>query len=189
MYMYRNMTDEFIGSVASCNIISIGSWYGDLPDDVPNEVKLNRKDYYIEEVQHISIKDTVKVVYSIKWENIIEADEGKIDSVATEEYSISESDRNYILNLIGSRFSDCVFFQEDKADCNVSVKLMNNDNQEFIYEFSFDNEMTALSILIRQIIGAPRLLLFDGHREIDKIQQIHIEVRKNIYEEYGDVTV
>lgn len=187
MYMHRNMTDEFIGSVASCNIISTGSWYGDLPDDVPNEVKLNRKDYYIEEVQHISIKDTVKVVYSIKWENIIEADEGKIDSVATEEYSISESDRNYILNLIGSRFSDCVFFQEDKADCNVSVKLMNNDNQEFIYEFSFDNEMTALSILIRQIIGAPRLLLFDGHREIDKIQQIHIEVRKNIYEEYGDV--
>ena len=115
------MTDEFIGSVASCNIISTGSWYGDLPDGVPKEVKLNRKDYYIEEIQHISIKDTVKVVYSIKWENIIEADEGKIDSVATEEYSISESDRNYILNLIGSRFSDCVFFQEDKADCNVSV--------------------------------------------------------------------
>ena len=187
MYMHRNMIDKFIGSVASCNIISTGSWYGDLPDGVPSEVKLNRKDYYIEEIQYISIKDTVKVVYSIKWENIIEADEGKIDSVATEEYSISESDRNYILNLIGSRFSDCVFFQEDKADCNVSVKLMNNDNQEFIYEFSFDNEMTALSILIRQIIGAPRLLLFDGHREIDKIQQIYIEVRKNIYEEYGDV--
>ena len=99
MYMHRNVTDKFIGTVVSCDIISTGSWYGDLPDGVPSEVKLNRKDYCIGEIQHISIKDTVKVVYSIKWENIIEADEGKIDSVATEEYSISESDRNYILNL------------------------------------------------------------------------------------------
>ena len=110
MYMHRNMTDKFIGSVATCEIISTDRWSGSLPDGVPSEVKLHRVDYYINEIQHISIKDTVKVVYSIKWENIKEADEGKIDSVATEEYSISESDRNYILNLIGSRFSDCVFF-------------------------------------------------------------------------------
>ena len=40
MYMHRNMTDKFIGTVASCNIISTGSWYGDLPDGVPKEVKL-----------------------------------------------------------------------------------------------------------------------------------------------------
>ena len=66
MYMHRNMTDEFIGSVASCNIISTGSWYGDLPDGVPSEVKLNRKDYYIEEIQYISIKETISVTYGIK---------------------------------------------------------------------------------------------------------------------------
>ena len=29
MYIRRNMTDKFIGSVASCDIISTGSWYGD----------------------------------------------------------------------------------------------------------------------------------------------------------------
>ena len=45
MYMHRNVTDKFIGTVASCDIISTGSWYGDLPDGVPKEVKLNRKDY------------------------------------------------------------------------------------------------------------------------------------------------
>ena len=56
MYMHRNVTDKFIGTVVSCDIISTGSWYGDLPDSVPKEVKLNRKDYYIEEIQHISIK-------------------------------------------------------------------------------------------------------------------------------------
>ena len=44
MYMHRNVTDKFIGTVASCDIISTGSWYGDLPDGVPKEVKLNRKD-------------------------------------------------------------------------------------------------------------------------------------------------
>ena len=32
MYMHRNVTDKFIGTVASCDIISTGSWYGDLPD-------------------------------------------------------------------------------------------------------------------------------------------------------------
>ena len=46
MYMHRNVTDKFIGTVASCDIISTGSWYGDLPDSVPKEVQLNRKDYY-----------------------------------------------------------------------------------------------------------------------------------------------
>ena len=46
MYMHRNMTDKFIGTVASCDIISTGIWYGDLPDGVPKEVKFNRKDYY-----------------------------------------------------------------------------------------------------------------------------------------------
>ena len=46
MYMHRNVTDKFIGTVASCDIISTGSWYGDLPDGIPKEVKFNRKDYY-----------------------------------------------------------------------------------------------------------------------------------------------
>lgn len=44
MYMHRNVTDKFIGTVASCDIISTGSWYGDLPDGILKEVKLNRKD-------------------------------------------------------------------------------------------------------------------------------------------------
>ena len=61
MYMHRNVTDKFIGTVVSCDIISTGSWYGDLPDSVPKEVKLNRKDYYIEEIQHISIKKAISV--------------------------------------------------------------------------------------------------------------------------------
>ena len=65
MYMHRNVTDKFIGTVASCDIISTGSWYGDLPDGIPKEVKFNRKDYYIEEIQHISIKETISVTYGI----------------------------------------------------------------------------------------------------------------------------
>ena len=40
MYMQRNVTDKFIGAVVSCDIISTGSWYGDLPESVPKEVKL-----------------------------------------------------------------------------------------------------------------------------------------------------
>ncbi len=32
MYMQRNVTDKFIGTVVSCDIISTGSWYGDLPE-------------------------------------------------------------------------------------------------------------------------------------------------------------
>ena len=47
--------------------------------------------------------------------------------------------------------------------------------------------MRAMSILFRQILGTPTLLLFDGNREKDRIQEIHIEVQKNIYQEYGDV--
>ena len=35
MHMQRNVTDKFIGAVVSCDIISTGSWYGDLPESVP----------------------------------------------------------------------------------------------------------------------------------------------------------
>ncbi|WP_456045310.1 hypothetical protein, partial [Veillonella sp.] len=88
--------------------------------------------------------------------------------------------------LMRYRFSDdIVLYDED--ECAVQVQLVNTEGQEFIYEFPFDNEMRAMSILFRQILSAPTLLLFDGNREKDRIQEIHIEVQKNIYQEYGDV--
>ena len=186
MYMHRNVTDEFVGTVASCDIISTGSWYGDLPDGVPNEVKLNHKDYFIEEIQHISIKETISVTYGIKWEHISKPIEGKIESFTTTEYSIEESQKQHLLELIRYRFSDdIVLYDED--ECAVQVQLVNTEGQEFTYEFPFDNDMRAMSILFRQILGTPTLLLFDGNREKDRIQEIHIEVQKNIYQEYGDV--
>ena len=186
MYIRRNVTDKFIGSVASCDIISTGSWYGNLPDGVPKEVKFNRKDYYIEEIQHISIKETISVTYGIKWEHISKPVDGKIESFTTTEYSIEESKKQYLLELMGRRFSDdIVLYDED--ECAVQVQLINTDGTEFTYEFPFDNEMRAMSILFRQILSAPTLLLFDGNREKDRIQEIHIEVQKNIYQEYGDV--
>lgn len=186
MYMHRNMTDEFIGSVASCNIISTGSWYGDLPDGVPKEVKLNRKDYYIEEIQHISIKETISVTYGIKWEHISKPVEGKIEFFNTTEYLIEKTQKQFLLELMERRFSDnIVLYGED--ECAVQVQLINTEGEEFIYEFPFDNDMRAMSILFRQILGAPTLLLFDGNCEKDRIQEIHIEVQKNIYQEYGDV--
>ena len=186
MYMHRNVTDKFIGSVAYCDIISTGSWYGDLPDSVPNEVKLNHKDYFIEEIQHISIKETISVTYGIKWEHISKPIEGKIESFTTTEYSIEESQKQHLLELIRYRFSDdIVLYDED--ECAVQVQLVNIEGQEFTYEFPFDNDMRAMSILFRQILGIPTLLLFDGNREKDRIQEIHIEVQKNIYQEYGDV--
>ena len=186
MYMHRNVTDKFIGTVASCDIISTGSWYGDLPDGVPKEVKLNRKDYYIEEIQHISIKDTISVTYGIKWEHISKPVEGKIESFNTTEYLIEKTQKQFLLELMEHRFSDnIVLYGED--ECAVQVQLINTEGQEFIYEFPFDNDMRAMSILFRQILGAPTLLLFDGNHEKDRIQEIHIEVQKNIYQEYGDV--
>ena len=186
MYIRRNVTDKFIGSVASCDIISTGSWYGDLPDGVPKEVKFNRKDYYIEEIQHISIKETISVTYGIKWEHISKPVEDKIESFTTTEYSIEEPQKQYLLELMGRRFSDdIVLYDED--ECAVQVQLINTDEIEFTYEFPFDNEMRAMSILFRQILSAPTLLLFDGNREKDRIQEIHIEVQKNMYQEYGDV--
>ena len=186
MYMHRNVTDKFIGTVASCDIISTGSWYGDLPDGIPKEVKFNRKDYYIEEIQHISIKETISVTYGIKWEHISKPVEGKIESFTTTEYSIEEPQKQYLLELMGRRFSDdIVLYDED--ECAVQVQLINTDGTEFTYEFPFDNEMRAMSILFRQILSAPTLLLFDGNREKDRIQEIRIEVQKNIYQEYGDV--
>ena len=186
MYMHRNVTDKFIGTVVSCDIISTGSWYGDLPDSVPKEVKLNRKDYYIEEIQHISIKETISVTYGIKWEHISKPIEGKIESFTTTEYSIEESQKQHLLELMRYRFSDdIVLYDED--ECAVQVQLVNTKGQEFTYEFPFDNDMRAMSILFRQILGTPTLLLFDGNREKDRIQEIHIEVQKNIYQEYGDV--
>ena len=186
MYMHRNVTDKFIGTVASCDIISTGSWYGDLPDGVPKEVKLNRKDYYIEEIQHISIKATISVTYGIKWEHISKPVEGKIESLTTKEYSIDESKKQYLLELMGRRFSDDIDLY-DEDECAVQVQLINTEDQEFIYEFPFDNTLRAMSILFRQILGIPTLLLFDGNREKDRIQEIHIEVQKNMYQEYGDV--
>lgn len=186
MYIRRNVTDKFIGSVASCDIISTGSWYGNLPDGVPKEVRFNRKDYYIEEIQHISIKETISVTYGIKWEHISKPIEGKIESFNTSEYSIETAKKQYLLELMGRRFSDnIVLYDED--ECAVQVQLVNTEGQEFIYEFPFDNDMRAMSILFRQILGTPTLLLFDGNREKDRIQEIHIEVQKNIYQEYGDV--
>ena len=186
MYMHRNVTDKFIGSVAYCDIISTGIWYGDLPDGVPNEVKLNHKDYFIEEIQHIFIKETISVTYGIKWEHISKPIEGKIESFTTTEYSIEESQKQHLLELIRYRFSDdIVLYDED--ECAVQVQLVNTEGQEFTYEFPFDNDMRAMSILFRQILGTPTLLLFDGNREKDRIQEIHIEVQKNIYQEYGDV--
>ena len=186
MYIRRNVTDKFIGSVASCDIISTGSWYGDLPDDVPKGVKFNRKDYYIEEIQHISIKETISVTYGIKWEHISKPIEGKIESFTTTEYSIDKSKKQYLLELMGRRFSDDIVLY-DADECAVQVQLINTDGTEFTYEFPFDNEMRAMSILFRQILSAPTLLLFDGNREKDRIQEIHIEVQKNMYQEYGDV--
>ena len=186
MYMHRNMTDKFIGTVASCDIISTGCWYGDLPDGVPKEVKLNRKDYYIEEIQHISIKEAISVTYGIKWEHISKPVEGKIESLTTKEYSIDESKKQYLLELMGRRFSDDIDLY-DEDECTVQVQLINTEDQEFIYEFPFDNTLRAMSILFRQILGMPTLLLFDGNREKDRIQEIHIEVQKNMYQEYGDV--
>lgn len=186
MYMHRNVTDKFIGSVAYCDIISTGSWYGDLPDSVPNEVKLNHKDYFIEEIQHISIKETISVTYGIKWEHISKPIEGKIESFTTTEYSIEESQKQHLLEFMRYRFSDdIVLYDED--ECAVQVQLVNTKGQEFTYEFPFDNDMRAMSILFRQILGTPTLLLFDGNQEKDRIQEIHIEVQKNIYQEYGDV--
>ena len=186
MYMHRNVTDKFIGTVASCDIISTGSWYGDLPDGIPKEVKFNRKDYYIKEIQHISIKETISVTYGIKWEHISKPVEGKIESFTTTEYSIEMAQKQYLLELMGRRFSDdIVLYDED--ECAVQVQLINTDGTEFTYEFPFDNEMRAMSILFRQILSAPTLLLFDGNREKDRIQEIHIEVQKNMYQEYGDV--
>ena len=186
MYIRRNVTDKFIGSVASCDIISTGSWYGDLPDGVPKEVKFNRKDYYIEEIQHISISETISVTYGIKWEHISKPVDGKIESFNTTEYSIEAVQKQYLLEVMGRRFSDnIVLYDED--ECAVQVQLVNTEGQEFTYAFPFDNDMRAMSILFRQILGTPTLLLFDGNREKDKIQEIHIEVQKNIYQEYGDV--
>ena len=186
MYMHRNVTDKFIGTVVSCDIISTGSWYGDLPDGVPKEVKLNRKDYYIEEIQHISIKEAISVTYGIKWEHISKPVEGKIESFNTSEYSIETAKKQYLLELMRYRFSDdIVLYDED--ECAVQVQLVNTKGQEFTYEFPFDNDMRAMSILFRQILGTPTLLLFDGNQEKDRIQEIHIEVQKNIYQEYGDV--
>ena len=179
MYMNRNMTDKFIGSVASCDIISTGSWYGNLPDGIPKEVKFNRKDYYIEEIQHISIKETISVTYGIKWEHRSKPVEGKIESFNTTEYSIEKAQKQYLLELMGRRFSDdIVLYDED--ECAVQVQLINTEDQEFIYEFPFDNTLRAMSILFRQILGMPTLLLFDGNREKYRIQEIHIEVQKNM---------
>ena len=114
MYIGGNMTDEFIGSVASCKIISTGSWYGDLPDGVPKKVKLNRKDYYIEEIQHISIKETISVTYGIKWEHISKPVEGKIESFNTTEYLIEKTQKQFLLELMERRFSDnIVLYGED----------------------------------------------------------------------------
>ena len=146
----------------------------------------NRKDYYIEEIQHISIKKTISVTYGIKWEHISKPVEGKIESFNTTEYLIEKTQKQFLLELMERRFSDnIVLYGED--ECAVQVQLINTEGQEFIYEFPFDNDMRAMSILFRQILGAPTLLLFDGNREKDRIQEIHIEVQKNIYQEYGDV--
>ena len=102
MYMHRNVTDKFIGTVVSCDIISTGSWYGDLPDGVPSEVKLNRKDYCIGEIQHISIQEAISVTYGIKWEHISKPVEGKIESLTTKEYSIDESKKTMSIRAYGT---------------------------------------------------------------------------------------
>uniref|UniRef100_UPI0025DD2BE7 hypothetical protein n=1 Tax=uncultured Veillonella sp. TaxID=159268 RepID=UPI0025DD2BE7 len=186
MYMQRNGTDKFTGTAVSCDITSTGCWYGDLPDCVPNEVKVNREDYYIDEIQHISIKETISVTYGIKWEHISKPIEGKTESFTTKTYSIGENQKKYLLDLMGRRFSDDIILY-DEDECSVQVQLINTEEKAFTYEIPFDNDMRSMSILFRQILGEPTLLLFDGNREKDRIQEIYIEVQKNIYQDYGDV--
>lgn len=134
MYMQRNVTDKFIGTVVSCDIISTGSWYGDLPDGVPKEVKLNRKDYYIEEIQHISIKEVISITYGIKWEHISKPVEGKIESLTTKEYSIDECKKQYLLELMGRRFSDDIDLY-DEDECAVQVHLINTEIRNLYMNF------------------------------------------------------
>ena len=186
MYMQRNGTDKFTGTAVSCDITSTGSWYGNLPDCVPNEVKVNREDYYIDEIQHISIKETISVTYDIKWNHISKPIEGKIESLTTKKYSIGENQKKYLLELMERRFSDDIILY-DEDECSVQVQLINTEEKAFTYEIPFDNDMRSMSILFRQILGEPTLLLFDGNREKDRIQEIYIEVQKNIYQDYGDV--
>ena len=128
------MTDKLICTVVSCDIISTGSWYGDLPDGVPKEVKLNRKDYYIEEIQHISIKATISVTYGIKWEHISKPVEGKIESLTTKEYSIDECKKQYLLELMGRRFSDDIDLY-DEDECAVQVHLINTEIRNLYMNF------------------------------------------------------
>lgn len=102
MYMQRNVTDKFTGTAVSCDITSTCCWYGNLPDCVPNKVKVNREDYYIDEIQHISIKETISVTYSIKWEHISKPIEGKIESFTTKTYSIGENQKKKFVRAYGA---------------------------------------------------------------------------------------
>ena len=68
-----------------------------------------------------------------------------------------------------------------RDECAVQVRDSSTLRiEEFIYEFPFDNTLRAMSILFRQILGMPTLLLFDGNREKDRIQELHIEVQKYV---------
>ena len=52
------------------------------------------------------LKEAITVTYGIKWEHISKPVEDKIESLTTKEYSIDESKKQYLLELMGRRFSD-----------------------------------------------------------------------------------
>ena len=83
------------------------------------------------------------VSYTHLWEHISKPVEGKIESLTTKEYSIDESKKQYLLELMGRRFSDDIDLY-DEDECAVQVQLINTEDQEFIYEFPFDNTLRAM---------------------------------------------
>lgn len=186
IYIEGKIAEKFKGQLMSCEIISSNLWRGPLPSNTPRDIEVNCDDFSILGTQKITFTDTVNVETGIKWTHNTKPLHGKINRLSYESYAISIEDKSAVFELISHAFTHNDIESAVVEPPDVKVLLTNEKGQTFIYEFMYDSIFNSVSTVLRQIVGIPSLLLFDGQGQRDSLTSISIDMRKNIYGNYED---
>lgn len=181
--------EKFSGLLDVCNISSTHIWRGGLPSSIPEEIRAAADDFIFLEIQHLCLKQnsTICIKKDIRWEHVDKHIMGQLEAIEQKEISITMESLASIRSMICHAFTHVTIPHCSEEDTNVQVHLTNTAGVDFTYSLPFVNELSAVSVLLRQLIGDSSLLLFDGQAVHDEIKTIHIEVRKHIYKEYSDI--
>lgn len=156
----------FTGSVQKLRIVSNNICYGPCPQP-DNEVE-----------QHLSITKDGRVFFS----SYAYGNGDKCTKSRSKNFKIDSSKAAYILNMVGSYFSDeyDVSFATDVGDWEMT--LTNEEKTAYHFRGSLcsgcSDELDNISNVIRFTLDMPELLIFDGRSNSDRIERISVNYHR-----------